>query len=219
MLPSSPGEADSQREPGPGYQFYSGLPPHTHDYLLAPIISILEKSGIQSRRMIDIGCGNGSFAAEMVKRGWDATGIDPSPSAIHFARSTYPDVPFHQASGYEDLSSKFGQFPLVTSLEVIEHVYDPRRFAATLFRCVAPGGLAIISTPYHGYWKNLALAVTGRMDQHFTPLWDEGHIKFWSIATLRTLLQETGFRSIRFVRVGRLPWLAKSMIAVARPKG
>src|SRR5262249_49246423 len=77
-------------------------------------------------------------------------------------------------------------------------------------------GVAIVSTPYHGYWKNLALALAGRMDQHFTALWDHGHIKFWSRQTLAVLLSEVGFTSIKFVRVGRLPMIAKSMIAIAR---
>ena len=57
------------------------------------------------------------------------------------------------------------------------------------------------------------------MDQHFTALWDNGHIKFWSIKTLTKLLSEAGFIDIRFHRVGRLAALAKSMIAVAqRPR-
>lgn len=43
-----------------------------------------------------------------------------------------------------------------------------------------------------------------------------GHIKFWSFLTLGTLLREAGFTDIRFLRVGRIPPLAKSMIAVAR---
>jgi len=58
------------------------------------------------------------------------------------------------------------------------------------------------------------LALTGKMDKHFTVLWDHGHIKFWSMATLSELLREAGFQQIRFLRVGRVPVLAKSMIAV-----
>lgn len=72
------------------------------------------------------------------------------------------------------------------------------------------------SAPYHGYLKNFAMAVSGRMDEHFTALCDHGHIKFWSIRTLTTLPEEAGFRDIRFLRVGRVPTLAKSMIAIAR---
>jgi hypothetical protein len=47
---------------------------------------------------------------------------------------------------------------------------------------LSPGGVAFISTPNHGYLKTLALAVTGKMDAHFTASWDGGHIKFFSIA-------------------------------------
>ncbi len=105
---------------------------------------------------------------------------------------------------------------MVVSLEVVEHVYSPRDYAKTLFELVAPGGQAIVSTPYHGYWKNVALALSGKMDSHYTALWDHGHIKFWSIRTLDTLLREAGFHSIEFQRLGRVPLLAKTMMAVAR---
>jgi 2-polyprenyl-6-hydroxyphenyl methylase/3-demethylubiquinone-9 3-methyltransferase len=54
------------------------------------------------------------------------------------------------------------------------------------------------------------------MDAHFTALWDYGHIKFWSQRTLTILLQEAGFRMVRFQGVGRVPFLWKSMIIVAR---
>jgi 2-polyprenyl-6-hydroxyphenyl methylase/3-demethylubiquinone-9 3-methyltransferase len=84
-------------------------------------------------------------------------------------------------------------------------------------RASEPGALAIVSTPYHGYWKNLALSlVPGAWDRHHDPLWDHGHIKFWSRRTLRALLIRAGFNAVRFERLGRIPTLAKSMIAVAR---
>ena len=60
------------------------------------------------------------------------------------------------------------------------------------------------------------MALSGKMDAHFTALWDHGQIKFWSFKTLSALLREAGFVDIRFERVGRMPALAKSMIAVAR---
>ncbi|HEY7551449.1 MAG TPA: hypothetical protein VH913_18280 [Hyphomicrobiaceae bacterium] len=54
------------------------------------------------------------------------------------------------------------------------------------------------------------------LDNHFTALWDHGHFKFWSVRTLGELLRDSNFGDIRFLRVGRVPALAKSMIAVAR---
>ena len=116
----------------------------------------------------------------------------------------------------EDLSVRFGKFQAVTSLEVVEHVYAPRQFAKRVYDLLEPGGVAVISTPYHGYLKNLAIALLDKSDWHYTALWDHGHIKFWSIKTLGQLLAEAGFTDIKFLRVGRIPVLAKSMIAVAR---
>ena len=152
--------------------------------------------------------------------GWNVAGVDPSVEGIKIANSNYPLLRLEIGSASEDLAARFGRFPAVISLEVFEHVYAPRDYAATIYYLLKPGGTAILSTPYHGYLKNLALAASGKMDQHFTALWDHGHIKFWSIQTLTTLLQEAGFQNIRFVRVGRVPALAKSMIAaVQRPEG
>lgn len=166
--------------------------------------------------MFDLGCGNGSVANELAKQGWQVTGVDPSVQGIAQASARYPHLALYEGSAYEDLATRFGRFPVVVSREVVEHVYDPRRYAAALFALLQPGGAAIVSTRYHGYWKNLALAVSGRMNAHFTALWDHGHIKFWSIRTLSMLLHEAGFVDIRFERVGRVPALAKSMIAIVR---
>ena len=86
----------------------------------------------------------------------------------------------------------------------------------TIYELLEPDGVGIISTPYHGYWKNLVLAMTGKLDTHFTALWDGGHIKFFSIKTLSELIQETGFDRLQFYRLGRIPILGKSMVAVFR---
>ncbi len=119
------------------------------------------------------------------------------------------------SSQVPDLAGRFGQFPLLVSLEVVEHLYDPKAFARAAYDLLEVGGTAIISTPYHGYLKNVALALSGKLDDHFTVLWDAGHIKFFSIATLGRLLTEAGFSDVRFIRAGRIPAFAKSMIAVA----
>ena len=167
-------------------------------------------------KIFELGCGNGSVANELAAAGYDVTGVDPSAEGLAHANRRYPTLKLAQGSAYDDLAGRYGRFPAVVSLEVVEHLYFPKKYAATLYDLLEPGGSAFISTPYHGYWKNLALAVTGKLDDHFTALWDHGHIKFWSFKTLRLLLEEAGFRDISFQRVGRVPLFAKSMIAVAR---
>lgn len=201
-----------------GYKWSSGSLSCAHDYLLPTLLSELERirSLVPAQRVFDLGCGNGSVAWILTQEGWKVRGVDPSIEGIKRAQASYPSLELQIGSAYDDLVSLYGQFPVVTSLEVVEHVYAPRDYANTLFSLVEPGGVAIVSTPYHGYWKNLSLAMTGKMDSHFTALWDHGHIKFWSIKTLTVLLSEAGFTDIRFKRVGRVPLLAKSMMAIAR---
>lgn len=191
---------------------------HAHAYLLPTVERLITLHAQRSapRRIFDLGCGNGSVAAHFTSRGFEVVGVDPATEGIAQANRNYPELQLKIGSAYDELSASFGTFPVVISLEVVEHVYSPREFAATLFELVEPGGIAVVSTPYHSYLKNLALAITGKLDAHFTALWDHGHIKFWSMKTLRTLLTDAGFQSVEFFRVGRIPVLAKSMIALAR---
>jgi 2-polyprenyl-6-hydroxyphenyl methylase/3-demethylubiquinone-9 3-methyltransferase len=190
-----------------------------HSVLLPTVLNILNnlKSNLKGKQSIfDLGCGNGSVANVLEGQDWDVTGVDPSIEGIKLANTKFPNLKLHNGSTYDNLKEKYGQFPALLSLEVIEHVYSPREYAKKIFDLLQPGGTAIISTPYHGYWKNLVLAISGKMDAHFHVLWDHGHIKFWSIKTLSKLLCEAGFVDIYFKRVGRIPPIAKSMIVTAR---
>lgn len=188
---------------------------HMHQLLFAPIQQHLESRAAE-KRLFDLGCGNGSTARHFLECGYDVTGVDPSEDGIRIAREALPDARLEIGSAYDDLKGKFGTFPSVISLEVVEHVFEPRKYAKCVYDLLEEGGYAYISTPYHGYWKNLALAVSGKMDTHFSALWDYGHIKFWSIPTLSELLKEAGFRDLTFKRLGRIPALAKTMLAIAR---
>lgn len=199
------------------YQWLNGEHCDSHDYLLP---ALFEEVGLLggSGRAFDLGCGNGSIARAMKARGWKVSGVDPSADGVKFARQKDPEIDLHVGSAYDDLQAKFGRFPLVYSLEVVEHVYAPRDYAKTLVSLMQEDGVAIVSTPYHGYWKNLVMSLTGKMDAHFTALWDHGHIKFWSVKTLTQLFEEVGLEVTRVHRVGRIPVLAKSMILVLKRK-
>jgi len=190
----------------------------SHDYLLPSLLEELAALGLppERKRLFELGCGNGSVAEVLTRQGYQITGVDASFQGIEQAKRRYPQLNLQLGSAYDPLAETYGKFPVVVSLEVVEHLYAPRVFARSLFDLVEPSGTVIVSTPYHGYWKNLAMALTGKLDRHFTALWDHGHIKFWSMETLRHLLEEAGFRSIVFRRVGRVPALAKSMIAIAK---
>ena len=166
------------------------------------------------RSICDLGCGNGHITGRLAKQGFKVTGVDASPSGIALARRAYPNVEFVEALIDRDL--KLGQFDLVVSSDVIEHMYRPSDLLDAARGILKPGGHILLGTPYHGYLKNLVLAATGKMDAHFSALHDGGHIKFFSVKTLSTLMRDHGFDDLNFSFYGRAPWLWKNMICHAR---
>jgi 2-polyprenyl-6-hydroxyphenyl methylase/3-demethylubiquinone-9 3-methyltransferase len=173
--------------------------------------------GGRTLRVFDLGCGNGVVAKTLAADGYDVTAVDTSETGIEMARRAgVSGCRFEVASAYDDLGARFGLFDAVISLEVVEHLFSPAAYAQTVKGLLGPGAPAIVSTPYHGYLKNLAISITGKWDTHLAPNWEGGHIKFFSRDTLRQLFAEAGLHETAFLRAGRIAPLAKSMIGVYR---
>ena len=201
------------------YEYRSVEPSHTSSYLVGPVLSTLGSHRTPGMSVLDAGCGNGWFARLLADAGYEVSAIDSFASGVGLGSGSEERVRFAVGSVYDDFRSAFGgRFDAIVSLEVIEHLYDPQLFVQRVREALAPGGVFIVSTPYHGYIKNLALALSGRLDAHFTSLWRGGHIKFWSRQTLTALLESAGFEVLDFRGAGRLPLFWKSMILVARSR-
>ena len=201
-------------EPSIDYVYEDASASHTHAYLWGTVSQLVGTR--PEKRIFDLGCGNGAFARHLKELGYQVQGVDPSDEGIDQARKADPALQLEVGNAYEPLHERYGTFPLLVSLEVVEHVYYPRKYARCVADLLESGGTAIISTPYHSYLKNLALALSGNMDTHFTALWDHGHIKFWSVKTLTELFKEQGLKCEKVLRVGRIPVLGKSMILLFR---
>ena len=107
---------------------------------------------------------------------------------------------------------------VIISSDAIEHFYRPGDLVEAAVSLLKADGQVLLGTPYHGYLKNLVLSVTGKMDAHFTALWDAGHIKFFSVKTLSQLVVSHGLTDLSFSFYGRAPWLWKNMICHARKR-
>lgn len=167
-------------------------------------------------RVLEIGCGDGHLASEISRMGHHVVGVDLAEDSIGRARKWYPDLQFEPGSAFENLSSLATEIDFVVSVEVIEHLMRPDLFLRNAFDALKPGGEILITTPYHGYLKNLLLSLTNRWDRHFTVDWVGGHIKFFSIRTLKTMVEKAGFESLAYTGIGRVPLLSKSILCHAR---
>ena len=103
---------------------------------------------LAGKRALDVGCGAGLLCEPLARLGADVTGVDAAAENVAAAAA-------HAAGGglaidyrHGDIAElALGQFDLVCSMEVIEHVADKAAFIAALGKCLAPGGLMILSTP------------------------------------------------------------------------
>lgn len=190
----------------------------SHHYTFDIILSFLDKN--KNTAILDLGCGNGSLAIELMEKGFNVYGIDASFQGIQLARQKYPDNFYMQDLRLNMLPEELSSigFDTIIFTEVIEHLYDPRSFLRFCKTVLGESGKreVILTTPYHGYLKNLLLSIFNKWDFHFTALWDGGHIKFWSKKTIFKLLDEFGFKVIEFKGAGRIPYLWKSMVIKAK---
>jgi 2-polyprenyl-3-methyl-5-hydroxy-6-metoxy-1,4-benzoquinol methylase len=199
------------------YQYFNSEAPHTQQYLIRPLLKCLQQG--RHEAILDIGCGNGNMAGKLLNMGYNVFGIDTSCSGIALAQRNISPDRFFLSDAESDMLPKELEdvnFDVIISTEVIEHLYSPLKYIHLCKEILEKGkGRLIISTPYHGYLKNLLLAVSGKMDSHFTVDWEGGHIKFFSRKTLTKLLEDNGFKVLKFYGAGRVPFLWKSMIVMA----
>ncbi|WP_295799487.1 class I SAM-dependent methyltransferase [Mucilaginibacter sp.] len=198
------------------YGFHSDGPTHNFSYQLDDLIGLIDKD--KNQHILDLGCGNGYLVNHLVKLGYNAYGTDASEKGIVIARKTNPDRFFVQDLSSDALPPELQAIPFDTIIttEVIEHLYNPQAFADFCKQQLKPGGELIVTTPYHGYLKNLTLSIFNKWDSHMDPLWLGGHIKLWSRKTLTKVLTNSGFTVIQFRGCGRFPYFWKSMIIKAK---
>jgi 2-polyprenyl-3-methyl-5-hydroxy-6-metoxy-1,4-benzoquinol methylase len=190
-------------------------PTYAHAYV-APKLELLLKS-LKAEDVLDLGCGNGVLTNQLAGGVRSIIGIDASTTGIAVAQASFSHLDFRMAPLEKELSEELkGNFDVVIAAEVIEHLLLPRQLFQRAREALKPGGYLCVTTPYHGYIKNLALAVCGKFDHHWHPLRDYGHVKFFSKKTLGELFAEQGFDVVSYSRVGRFGPVACSMIMVGQ---
>ena len=99
---------------------------------------------------LDIGCGAGLMTEPLARMGARATGIDAAPENIAAAAAHAAAGGLlidYRATSVEALADTGATYDIITCLEVVEHVAGRDSFFAALARLLAPGGLAVLSTP------------------------------------------------------------------------
>jgi 2-polyprenyl-6-hydroxyphenyl methylase / 3-demethylubiquinone-9 3-methyltransferase len=150
---------------------------------------------LEGRTALDVGCGAGLLAEPLARLGAKVDAIDAAPELIAVARehSAGQGLEIEYRAG--SIEQMEGQFDLVTSMEVIEHVADPQSFLDALAKRLAPGGLLILSTPNQTALSKL-LMVTLAEGVGQIPKGTHNFDKFITPDRMRPMLAAAGLRCL-----------------------
>lgn len=157
-------------------------------------------------RLLDIGCGNGTFLWNMRSLGWQVCGVEQDPLSAAQAQSAGLDV---RVGSLQQQSLAAGSFDAITAFHVIEHLHDPVGTLRCSYKLLKPGGYMTLATPNLdscGY-------------QHYGPAWlgldPPRHLVLFTENSLRQTLEDCGFvvSHPRHSRLTAREFFKKSLIA------
>ena len=153
-------------------------------------------------RLLDFGCGGGSYIKRMADRGWQVTGLDAAVGAV---REIQEELGLRALVGslpHPDLAP--GSFEVVTMWHSLEHVHRPLDILREAYTLLVPGGKLIVACPNIDSWAARA----------FGPSWFAldlpRHLTHFTPTTLADMLAAGGYRveRVRMIRHG--DWLRSS---------
>jgi len=166
---------------------------------------VLERRSIPlhgAGRLLDFGCGGGSFLERMAEQGWEVTGLDASLNTVQMIRDELGLKALEGTLPHPELEPE--SFDVVTMWHSLEHVHRPLDVLHEAKRLLVPGGRLLVAVPnidslpfrwFGESWFGLDLP---RHLTHFTPI------------TLRLMIERAGFqvREVRWIR--HSDWLRSS---------
>ena len=135
-------------------------------------------------RLLDIGCSYGFFLKAAKEHGLQTDGVELSREACKYCRQTWGIDVFCGEVGEAGFPEN--HFDIVTAIEVIEHLADPKAFLSQVKRILKPGGILYLVTP------NLA-SLSSRILRYRWWSYREMHLYYFSRKTINGFLNNNGF--------------------------
>lgn len=151
----------------------------------------------QAQRVLDVGCGEGRFGAQLAERfGAEVWGVDISAESIE-AAATRLHTALHADVSVELDRLPDGHFDAIYYNDVLEHMVDPGQVLIAMQAKLAPGGRVIASLPNLRHFRVLwALLARRDFEYQKAGVMDETHLRFFTARSMRRLFENAGYVDI-----------------------
>lgn len=146
---------------------------------------------VGGRRLLDVGCGDGTAVRAASERGWQARGIELSEPAVELCRRFGLDC---SAIDFFDPSLDDERFDVIIMIELLEHVPEPGRFLGRAAELLDPGGMLYLTTPNFGSVSRRVLGGDWRVIH-------QEHLSYFDARRLRSLAAGAGLTVERLTAV------------------
>jgi SAM-dependent methyltransferase len=181
------------------------LVPRNRDYYGQARPEVAELVPPECRRVLDVGCAAGQLGALLRARGHYVAGIELSPNAAEQARHLLDHVEVRDVEA-EGFPFEPESFDAILFADVLEHLVDPWRVLREAASLLVPGGRVIASIPNLQNAAVLRRLIRGRWQYRERGITDFGHLRFFTLHTIRHLFQQAGLRLVHVGYQYRRTW-------------
>ena len=161
------------------------------------LLDICKKHGVATNALLEVGAGFGTFCTELASRSVfkRIVGVEPTPGLAQTCRDRGIEVIEAPVETLEPAA--VGQFDVIASFEVIEHLFAPVDFVGNMLRLLKPGGLLMLTCPNgQGFDIDTLKVVSASVDHE--------HLNYFNPSSLGKLLSQQSMQVIESFTPGRL---------------
>jgi 2-polyprenyl-3-methyl-5-hydroxy-6-metoxy-1,4-benzoquinol methylase len=207
--------ASGESRPGNGYRPHSAS---IYTTTVDPSVEVGAHSIVlrmvgHDKRVLELGCAEGSVTKVFAERGCRVTGIEIDPDAAQIAKEWADDVIVGDLD-VMDVTAALGDatFDVIVAADVLEHLRDPKRCLDACLEHLAPGGEVVLSIPNVAHADLRLALLQGEFEYQPLGLLDETHLRFFTRQSLERFLDESDLVVLEWDRTSiptgatEIPW-------------
>lgn len=192
---------------------YDGILMRANPTLHEEAFALLRRAAPTGAKVIDVGSGQGAFAARLRDQGYSVTSVDKNPEDFRALEVDFIAVNFDVADEVARFKAQHGgRYDVAIGMEVIEHVENPWEYVRFLLALVHPGGTILLTTPNAGSVQSRVEFLFSGLFTHFSRAdhVGSGHINPLTMHELMLIVEGTGAEIVEARTICRVPWLVVS---------